>query len=254
MHCYCEAAFGGSGSNSNQGAIHKPSGMVTAEGDRWRLLSVPNNLTNLWVCVHFPCSVKWCEKCQLGHLKWSASRTSVCVDARWVNTAQVVVIKHDVSFITEWGICSHGGAVTWCRGACSSLRQPPSSPSTWTCMSRATSNTCFVPPCTTTTTTSLLSLSACFSLSSPSSPVLCDLLKPGRHVITLLDTQNSRQPVIWRRRERREQGKQSDKNLADYQDILFDLRTCRFCGDTLNRTRWHINCVRRCDTSKHPGV
>lgn len=84
----------------------------------------------------------------------------------------------------------------------------------WMGMSRATSNTCFMPPCpppTTTTTTSLLSLSACFPLSSPSFSVLCDLLKPGRHVITLLDTKNSRQPVFLEEEEEKEQGKQPDK-------------------------------------------
>lgn len=55
-----------------------------------------------------------------------------------------------------------------------------------------------------------LSLSAYFPLFSPSCTVLCDLLKPGRHVITLLDTKNSRQPVFSEEKEENEQGKQSD--------------------------------------------
>lgn len=55
-----------------------------------------------------------------------------------------------------------------------------------------------------------LSLSAYFPLFSPSCAVLCDLLKPGRHVITLLDTKNSRQPVFSEEKEENEQGKQSD--------------------------------------------
>lgn len=56
-----------------------------------------------------------------------------------------------------------------------------------------------------------LSLSACFPLFSPSCSVLCDLLKPGRHVIALLDTENSRQSVfLEEEEEEKEQGKQSD--------------------------------------------
>lgn len=55
-----------------------------------------------------------------------------------------------------------------------------------------------------------LSLSTYFPLFSPSCAVLCDLLKPGRHVITLLDTKNSRQPVFSEEKEENEQGKQSD--------------------------------------------
>ncbi|TKS88987.1 hypothetical protein D9C73_022582 [Collichthys lucidus] len=50
-------------------------------------------------------------------------------------------------------------------------------------------------------------------LDGPSCLVLCDLLKPGRHVITLLDTKNSRQPVFLEEEEEeeeKEQGKQSD--------------------------------------------
>lgn len=55
-----------------------------------------------------------------------------------------------------------------------------------------------LPPPPPATTTSLLShYQPIFPLSSPSCLVLCDLLKPGRHVITLLDTKNSRQPVFF---------------------------------------------------------
>lgn len=127
---------------------------------------------------------------------------------------------------------SHGSSAvvaSCCRGACFPLRQPPfpslqpsiRSPSPvhvlsliWMGMSMATSNTCSMPlgppppPSHPPTTTSLtISL---FSLSSPSCSVLCDLLKPGRHVITLLDTKNSRQPVFLEEEEEKEQGKQSD--------------------------------------------
>ena len=82
----------------------------------------------------------------------------------------------------------------------------------WMGMSMATSNTCSMPLCPPphpppTTTSLTISL---FSLSSPSCSVLCDLLKPGRHVITLLDTKNSRQPVFLEEEEEKEQGKQSD--------------------------------------------
>lgn len=105
----------------------------------------------------------------------------------------------------------------------SSRHSAPSSPVhvlslIWMGMSRATSNTCFLPPCPPPLSRSPshhhhlspLSLSACFPLSSPSCSVLCDLLKPGRHVITLLDTKNSRQPVFLEEEEEKEQGKQSD--------------------------------------------
>lgn len=50
-------------------------------------------------------------------------------------------------------------------------------------------------------------LSACFPLSSPYFSVLCDLLKLGRHVITLLDTKNSRQPVFLEEEEEEEKGR-----------------------------------------------
>ena len=61
--------------------------------------------------------------------------------------------------------------------------------------------------------------------------MLCDVLKTKRHGITLLDTKNSRQPVFLVEEEEKEQGKQSD--TTDYQDILFDLRTSRFCLKSL---------------------
>ncbi|CAJ1083548.1 hypothetical protein D9C73_022582 [Xyrichtys novacula] len=106
----------------------------------------------------------------------------------------------------------------------------------WMGMSWATSNTCHhaplpfpslpsPPPTNTNTTTSSSSTSltiSLFSLSSPSRSVLCDLLESGRHVITLLDTKDSRQPVFLEEEEEREQGKQSDTAVSSaYQDILF---------------------------------
>lgn len=104
----------------------------------------------------------------------------------------------------------------------SSRHSGPSSPIhvlslIWMGMSRATSNTCSLPHTPSPPPShhhhhhlSPLSLSAYFPLSSPSCSVLCDLLKTGRHVITLLDTKNSRQPVFLVEEEEKEQGKQSD--------------------------------------------
>lgn len=132
---------------------------------------------------------------------------------------------------------SHGSSAvvaSCCRGACFPLVPPPSPPSSrhstppspihvlsliWMGMSKATSNTCSTPSCPPPSHPSHhchhhhfspLSLSACFPLSSPYCSVLCDLLKPGRHVITLLDTKNSRQSVFLEEEEEKEQGKQSD--------------------------------------------
>lgn len=51
-----------------------------------------------------------------------------------------------------------------------------------------------------------------FPLSSLYCSVLCDSLRPGRHVITLLDTKNSGQPVFFEEEEEeeKEEGKQTD--------------------------------------------
>lgn len=92
----------------------------------------------------------------------------------------------------------------------------------------------FHPTSTATTTPSLPShYLACFPLSSPYCSVLCDLLKPGRHVITLLDTKNSRQPVFLVEEEEKEEGKQSDTTNPLSGHSVQPERTCRFCQKTL---------------------
>lgn len=155
---------------------------------------------------------------------------------------------------------SHGSSAvvaSCCGGACFPLGPPPSPPSShhaappspihvlwliWMGMSKATSNTCSTPSCPppfhpTSTATTTLSLPshylACFPLSSPYCSVLCDLLKPGRHVITLLDTKNSRQAVFLVEEEEKEEGKQSDTtNLLSGHSVQPE-RTFRFCQKTL---------------------
>lgn len=152
-----------------------------------------------------------------------------------IKTLGYAILSHGIFYHSPWKL-SHGSiavVASCCRGACFCLGPPPSPPSSRhsappspiTCSgssgwvgARLLQTRVQRHPVPLPLTNhhhhhhhaSPLSLSACFPLSSPYCSVLCDLLKPGRHVITLLDTKNSRQPVFLEGGGREGEGKQSD--------------------------------------------